>query len=150
VYASESGRAHAGVLTDPSRGYDQVQTLEDHGGFFRIPERLHEFDHLFAGARARALPETASGDSSIDLATVASAVEAAGASVAFIDLTTPDLRDFPVRVVRTFAAGLQPMHFGFGWERLAGTRLYSIAQRAGQDTRTRSVDDLNFCPHPLP
>lgn len=150
VYASESGRAHVGALTDPSRGYDQVQTLEDHGGFFSIHERLHEFDHLFAGAPARALPETASGDSSIDLATVASAVEAAGASVAFIDLTTPDLRDFPVRVVRTFAAGLQPMHFGFGWERLAGTRLYSIAQRAGQDTRTRSVDDLNFCPHPLP
>jgi ribosomal protein S12 methylthiotransferase accessory factor len=149
VYASESGRAHAGVLTDPARGYDQVQTLEDHGGFFSIPERLHEFDHLFKGVPG-ALPEAASGDTSVDLATVTSAVEAAGASVAFIDLTTPDLRDFPVRVVRAFAAGLQPMHFGFGWERLGGTRLYSIAQRVGQDTRIRSEADLNFCPHPLP
>ncbi len=153
VYASESGRAHAGALTDPPRGYEQVLALEDHGGFFSIPERLHEFDHLFTGAPridGGALPETASADVSVDLARVAAAVEAVGASVAFVDLTTSDLRDFPARVVRTFAAGLQPIHFGFGWERLGGTRLYSIAQRLGQDARIRSEADLNFCPHPLP
>jgi ribosomal protein S12 methylthiotransferase accessory factor len=153
VYASESGRGQAGLLTDPSRGYEQVRTLEDHGGFFSIPERLHEFDHLFSCPRriaASALPETASGDSSVDLARVGAAVEAVGARVAFVDLTTADLKDFPVRVVRALAAGLQPMHFGFGWERLGGTRLYSIAQRIGQDARIRTDADLNFCPHPLP
>ena len=153
VYASESGRAQGGMLTDPSRGYDQVRTHEDHGGFFSIPDRLHEFDHLFTcpvRIATSALPETASGDSSLDLARVGAAVEAAGARVAFVDLTTTDLRDFPVRVVRTFAPGLQPMHFGFGWERLGGTRLYSIAQRLGQDTKIRSDTDLNLCPHPLP
>jgi ribosomal protein S12 methylthiotransferase accessory factor len=147
VYASESGRPRQALT------YQEVRTLEDHGGFFSIPERLNEFDHLFASASctgASALPETAPDDVSVDLARVSQAVEAVGATVAFVDLTTADLRDFPVRVVRTFAAGLQPIHFGFGWERLGGTRLYSIAQRVGQDTRIRTEADLNFCPHPLP
>jgi ribosomal protein S12 methylthiotransferase accessory factor len=150
VYASEAGRAHTGALTDPRRGYDQVRTLEDHGGFFSIPERLVEFDHVLSAPPIAALPENASGDVSVDLAKVAAAVEAVGASVAFADLTTPDLRGVPVRVVRTFAAGLQPIHFGYGWERLGSPRLYSIAQRLGQDTGIRSEADLNLCPHPLP
>lgn len=153
VYASECGRAVQGELSDPARGYEQVRTMEDHGGFFSIRERLNEFDHLLrGGARVdgSALPESASGEVSVDLARVAAMVETAGASVAFIDLTTRDLAGFPVRVVRTFAPGLQPIHFGFGWEALGGSRLYSIAARLGQDDKIRTEGDLNFCPHPLP
>jgi len=44
---------------------------------------------------------------------------------------------------------LQPMHFGYGLERLGGKRLYEVAQALGYSSNRKSADDMNPCPHPL-
>jgi len=60
-----------------------------------------------------------------------------------------DIVDFGMCVVRAIATGLQPMHFGFGQERLGGRRLYDVPKAMGYATEARSETDLNLCPHPL-
>jgi ribosomal protein S12 methylthiotransferase accessory factor len=69
--------------------------------------------------------------------------------VLYVDLTTPDVKDYGLHVVRVLATGLQPIHFGFGEERLGGRRLFEVPQRMGYTAEPRDVSDLNPCPHPL-
>jgi ribosomal protein S12 methylthiotransferase accessory factor len=74
----------------------------------------------------------------------------AGCRVLYADLTTPDLVAYPIRVVRTLATGLQPIHFGYGEERLGGKRVYQLPRALGYSTSDRDEASFNPCPHPLP
>jgi ribosomal protein S12 methylthiotransferase accessory factor len=133
--------------------YQDVKTLEDHASFAGISAHLHEFDFLLSQGHSWALadvPDRSSGDTSIDLETVIHALRAAGCRVGYVDLTTPDVAPYDVRVVRAIATGLQPIHFGFGEERLGGRRLFETPARMGHGPERRREDDLNPCPHPLP
>ena len=134
------------------QSYHQIRTLEDHSSFFAAPERMGELSFLLDHQQTRASDELASlssGDTAADLATVIRSLNEAGCRTAFAEITTPDLADFPVRVVRAFATGLQPIHFGHGEERLGGSRLFAVARALGFDERIRTAADLNPCPHPL-
>jgi ribosomal protein S12 methylthiotransferase accessory factor len=135
------------------KSYRDVKSLEDHAGFAGIPENLREFEFLFDNGRTRSLadlPDVSTGDPQADLATTVSLLRAAGSRVAYVDLTTPDVAAYGISVVRAIATGLQPIHFGFGEERLGGRRLFETAAALGHATGTRTEDDLNPCPHPLP
>jgi ribosomal protein S12 methylthiotransferase accessory factor len=72
-----------------------------------------------------------------------------GSRVLYVDVTTPDIIPFGLRVVRTLATGLQPIHFGSGQERRGGRRLFEVPVAMGYATRPRLETELNPCPHPL-
>lgn len=132
--------------------YKDVRTLEDHSAFFHPLERLKEFAFLLNSGRKQhlaALPSRSRNDVNGDLETCLTALTAAGSRVLFADLTTSDIAPYGLRVVRTIATGLQPMHFGYGEERLGGGRLYETPKALGYSSSVRSESDLNPCPHPL-
>jgi ribosomal protein S12 methylthiotransferase accessory factor len=134
------------------RRYEDVKTLDDHPAFLSMPSRAGEFAFLWSrGERTRIadLPNRSSGDIDRDLAACVASLTDRGHRVAFVDLTTPDIAPYELRVVRTIATGLQPIHFGFGQERLGGRRLFELPQRLGLADTVRTVADLNPCPHPL-
>jgi ribosomal protein S12 methylthiotransferase accessory factor len=134
------------------RSYQDIHTVEDHSGFAGLPERFIEFSFLLDNGRTQSigdLSDRSTGRDSDDLAHTVETLRSAGCRVLYVDLTTPDLLPFDVRVVRTIATGLQPMHFGFGEERLGGQRLYRVPKAMGYDDRIRTENDLNPCPHPL-
>jgi ribosomal protein S12 methylthiotransferase accessory factor len=133
--------------------YADVKSLEDHAGFAAIPAHLHEFDFLLNSGRARSmsdLPNASSGDAQTDLAHVVRLLRTGGCRVGFVDLTTPDVAPYGVRVARAIATELQPIHFGYGEERLGGRRLFETPVTLGCAVAPRREDDLNPCPHPLP
>jgi ribosomal protein S12 methylthiotransferase accessory factor len=132
--------------------YEDVRSIEDHSTFIAMPEHLRELDFLLGGGsrvRMGALENHATGNARRDVETCARFLGAAGIEVAYVDLTTEDLAEFPVKVVRVVGTELQPMHFGFGNERLGGDRVFTIAQELGFAGRRRSAAELNPCPHPL-
>ena len=53
---------------------------------------------------------------------------AAGVRVAFVDVTSPDVAGTGLRVVRALAARLQPLHCGYGLERLGNQRLLELGE----------------------
>lgn len=136
----------------PIERYEQVRTIEDHAGLAANPEHLSEFDFLLDGAAHRKpadMPRYGGGSVEADLAYCHRQLESAGSTVAFVELTMPDLEPFSIRIVRAIATGLQPIHFGYGEERLGGARLYAVPRLLGHVTRDLTEDDLNPCPHPL-
>ncbi len=136
----------------PIERYEDVRSLDDHAAFAANPSNGPEFGFLVAGRKRVRLAEMRSrgGDSVEDKLTFCrERLEAAGSRLAFVELTMPDLEPFPVRIVRTIATGLQPIHFGFGEERLGGTRLFSVPRLLGYVDRDLTEADLNPCPHPL-
>jgi len=132
--------------------YSDVHTLEEHALYFTRHDHLHELDFLLSGtntARIEDLPDWSSGDAQKDLVYVTNALRDAGSRVIYCELTTPDLHDFPIRVVRSLATHLQPIAFGHDLQRLGGRRLYELPHKLGYAAGTRRETDLNPCPHPL-
>ncbi len=132
--------------------YQDVQTLEDHPAFLALPERRGEFEFLWSRserARLHDLPNPSAGDVERDLETCVRALSERGHRVVYADLTTPDVAPFGIHVVRTLATGLQPIHFGWGQERLGGRRLFELPHQLGLAPGPHSEADLNPCPHPL-
>jgi ribosomal protein S12 methylthiotransferase accessory factor len=132
--------------------YEDVRTLEDHSAFFMVPEHLTELEFLLDNGRTQKLedlPSYSHGSVKEDLDACVAALKTAGCRIVFADLTTPDLADFKIRVVRTIATGLQPIHFGNGHERLGGKRLYEVPRLLGFTDQATTETSLNPCPHPI-
>jgi hypothetical protein len=128
-----------------------VQTLEDHSAFFASEAHRGELTFLLENGRRQrleGLPNRSTGSFRDDLAFCLDALARAHCAVVFADLTTPDVRQFGLHVVRTLATGLQPIHFGHGAARLGGRRLYDVPARLGHGAGPRREQDLNPCPHP--
>jgi ribosomal protein S12 methylthiotransferase accessory factor len=136
----------------PTAGYQEIHALEDHSNYFADPAHLPEIDFLLAAGQRRILdelPNRSLGSAAADLQVCVAGLAAAGHRALFAELTTEDLSGYPIRVVRTIAPGLQPMHFGYGQERLGGRRMFDMPHRLGYRVAPTSEADLNPCPHPL-
>jgi ribosomal protein S12 methylthiotransferase accessory factor len=132
--------------------YEDVHALEDHSSFMSQLNRRGEFAFLWQTReekRVDELPNRSAGDAAQDLAYCAGELAANGHRPAFVELTTPDLVDYGMHVVRVIVPELQPVHFGYGQERLGGERLFKLPQQLGFTESVRSETDLNPCPHPL-
>ncbi len=152
VHPGEVGRYKEEPPAERLRSYEHVRTLEDHSAFLTVPERIGECSFLLDNGRVQPieqLPNRSRGSAAADLPTVVDALGQAGCRVLYADLTTPDMIDYGYRVVRAIATGLQPIHFGYGEERLGGRRLYEVPMAMGYATEVRTEKDLNPCPHPL-
>jgi ribosomal protein S12 methylthiotransferase accessory factor len=143
-----SGPAGLGGHKTSALSREDVREPDDHRALFSREQAAAEFDFLLDGERMQRiehLPGLATGD----LDACAGLLARAGNRVVYVDVTTPDIRSLGLRVVRTMAAGLQPLHFGFGRERRGGRRLYELPYVLGYSERLRTESELNPCPHPL-
>jgi ribosomal protein S12 methylthiotransferase accessory factor len=134
------------------RTYRDVRSLDDHSSFFASQERLPELAFLLDTRNLVGLadlPCSGAGDTKTELNRVVAALVEAGCQVICADITTSDLQCYPIRVVRAVATGLQPIHFGYGEERLGGTRLFELPMRLGRLANIADESSLNPCPHPL-
>lgn len=138
--------------SDRLKNYEDVLTPEDHRAFLSNPERIGEFDFLLrTGPRKKIedLPHLSKGSVHEDLSACVSALSEHGYRVVYAELTTPDVIDYGLRVVRVLITGLQPMHFGYGEERLGGSRLFEVPQQMGLAVGPNAGNHPNRCPHPF-
>lgn len=135
------------------KGYADIRSLEDHHAYFMDPANLHEMSFWLEGDRKKAsldeLPDYSTDSPGSDLAACVKALTKTGSRVVYADLTTPDVAQYGLSVVRALASGLQPIHFGYGIERLGAKRLLEMPQRLGYTDHIVDEKDLNLCPHPL-
>ncbi|MFL6452367.1 MAG: YcaO-like family protein [Bryobacteraceae bacterium] len=137
---------------DKTDAYSDVHTLDEHALYFVRQDHLHELDFLLENSKSvpvDELPDLGTGSVEGDLAKIGAALASIGSRALYIDVTTPDLNDFPIRVVRTLATHLQPIAFGHNEQRLGGRRLYELPAKLGYGTGIRAEAELNPCPHPI-
>ena len=105
----------------PAEAVD-VRDMIDHATYYFPPERRHVFDRLRHGATPIALGDLAgAGKSSV--ATCATMLDKAGIRVAIVDVTSPDVRLSPFRVVRAVSPDLQGISYGFALDRQPVSRI---------------------------
>lgn len=131
---------------------EDVRSLVDHSAWFTIREHLEGLSFLLNNGRSERLsklPDYAADNLQLEVERCINSLQRAGCKTLYVDLTTPDIKDFGLRVVRAIATGLQPIHFGHGEERLASRRLFELPQKLGLATGVLRESDLNPIPHPL-
>jgi len=72
----------------------------------------------------------------------------AGFDPVWVDVTTDDVRECGISVVRTIIAGAQPLDSDHRYRHVGGRRLFSVPVALGRPAPT--VDTLNPDPHPFP
>ncbi len=108
----------------------------DHACYY-VPKREEELAFLRNAPSYE--PEVESYDRPIpSLAELAARLAGDGVEIAVADLTPPDVASASIHVVRAVAAGLQPLHCGFGMEFRGSWRLRHWWRKA-----------LNPAPHPF-
>ncbi len=138
------------LSTDPD--YDNVEDQTGHLNFWCNPYNRHLADFLFTSkARVdfRDIPSLASGDPERDLLTLLERVRGVGHRTLLFDLTTPDIAELGLSVVRAVIPGFHPLVVGHHIRSCGGKRLWTVPQKLGYRGITRETGD-NPVPHPYP
>jgi len=135
------GRTH---LPDPS--VDTFTRIEQHVLWPLRPTTRPAFEFSLSSNRRVTLDQRANGsgpDVLVAIRTCVDRIAAQGREVVVIDVTSPDVRDCGLHVVRAVIPGCQPLFFGTGMHRLSvRARCNSYADRA--------ANTINLHPHPFP
>ncbi len=131
---------------------EDIKSLEDHSAWASMPEHLDEFSFLLENGRTQRLedlPDYSTGNPKCDLDHCVDTLQRCACQILYVDLSTSDVVDYGIHVARAVAIGLQPIHFGWGEERLGGRRLLELPHKLGFASAPLTESDLNPCPHPL-
>jgi ribosomal protein S12 methylthiotransferase accessory factor len=82
-----------------------------------------------------------------DLSSVSAAIRMRGYEPLVAQLTTPDLRELGLHVVRVLIPGLQPLHGNHAWPHLGGARLKRLSSVFGGKVALGA--SINPFPHPF-
>ena len=129
-----------------------VGSQVDHLNFWADHDNVSRAGLLLAPVAQQpfgALENLATGDVEADLRRAAERVEATGEQVLVADLTTPDIQELGLSVVRAVVPGYHPLHLGHPIRALGGSRLWHVPPRLGYPGISPSSGD-NPWPHPYP
>jgi ribosomal protein S12 methylthiotransferase accessory factor len=119
-----------------------VETFDDHAVYYSVrPEQWPRLPLLRDGPAATPRGRRAS------LGALAAALRAAGVRVYYRQLTTPDVRDAGVHVVRALSPDLAPIHCDEAWPFLGGT--VTDVRRRYPWANDRALCFPSPYPHPL-
>jgi ribosomal protein S12 methylthiotransferase accessory factor len=95
------------------------------------------------------LQDLSSATSAEDLSIVSERIASVGSKPLLVDLTTPDIRELGLAVVRAVIPGFHPLFMGHDLRALGGLRLWNVPQLIGYAGITATSGD-NPWPHPFP
>ncbi|MCZ6799700.1 MAG: YcaO-like family protein [Nitrospirae bacterium] len=133
-------------------GFEAVSHQDAHLRFYGDQVNSHFAEFLFSGEKRVAFQEIKSpfkGDIHNDLRDLIDQVRSVNHRVLLADLTTSDVGDLGLSVVRAVIPGFHPLFMGHATRSLGGTRLWEIPQQLGYRGVTRKRGD-NPAPHPYP
>lgn len=111
-----------------------------HAAFLFASKQRLEFDEL---------PSLATGNPRRDVKALARAIESTGHRTLLVDVTTDDVRELGLAVMRAVVPGFHPLALGFPHRARGGRRLYEMPQKLGHKGITREAGE-NPIPHPYP
>ena len=116
-----------------------------------VPPALAFFDACQERVALSALPNRSTGRVLGDIEDCVKSLANAGYETIVVDITTPDIADVGLSVVRVLVPGLVPIHGNHLRPFLGVRRLYDVPHRLGWEARGWSPDaGLNPAPHTFP
>jgi ribosomal protein S12 methylthiotransferase accessory factor len=135
---------------DPN--YDNVEEQIDHLNFWCSRRHGELASFLFASGTRRDFEEIedlSTGTPETDLHILLTKIAAIEHSVLLCDVTTPDIREVGLTVIRAVIPGFHPLVVGHRIRSLGGTRLWTVPKKLGHPGITSAIGD-NPAPHPYP
>ena len=133
-------------------GFKNIITQDDHIHFFCDQANAHLADFIIA-SRTRVsfsdVPSVSIGDPEIDLQVLIERVKSVGHQVLITDLTTSDIDQLGLSVIRAVIPGFHPLFFGHHLRATGGKRLWEVPQKLGYAGISQDIGD-NPVPHPYP
>lgn len=135
---------------DPKR-VDEICEQEQHIRFWAERSNRHLADRLFESNSERPLSAAvrSSDDTTALLRLVRASLADVGLHMFCVDVTTQEIRELGLHVVRAVVPGLHPLVIGHRRRALGGRRLYEVPARLGYDTPDLPLHDPTN-PHPFP
>lgn len=132
--------------------HEEVEGQVGHLLFYTNYENAKLADYVFSSKKKvdfSSLQNYSTGTAAGDLETLVARVKATGEEVYLCDLTSDDVRELGLSVVRAIVPGYHPLRMGHVMRSLGGTRLWEVPQKLGYKGITREEGD-NPLPHPYP
>ncbi|MGP0592630.1 YcaO-like family protein [Nitrospira sp. T9] len=136
----------------PELNFENIVNQDIHVQLYCDHNNTHLADFMFESQQRIGFDEIenlASGDPEIDLSIILEKMNKLGHRVLVVDLTTPDVTELGLYVVRALIPGFHPLFMGHGVRALGGDRLWEVPQRLGYKGISKSTGD-NPAPHPYP
>lgn len=136
----------------PEPGFENVVTQTCHVLLYCDQKNSGLADFLFASEKRVSfddIPNISRGNPDSDLDTLVHGLAVLNYQVLVVDLTTSDIRDLGLHVVRAIIPGFHPLFFGHNVRALGGDRLWQVPQKLGHRGITAESGD-NPAPHPYP
>jgi ribosomal protein S12 methylthiotransferase accessory factor len=151
AFAARAAGVKLVVLDDRDYGQlgEGVATFEDHIRFYARAERAGPADFLDTSPARRSVGAISSL-SRDSVAALCARVDAAGSSAYAVDVTSPDVADLGLVVIKVIAPELCALDVAHRARFLGGRRLYDAAYGLGLRARPLSEDEVNPYPHPFP
>lgn len=140
------------IEVDIANGHPQVRDQKEHLRFYCPQESKAFAEFAWASEETRDFAEVAdlSGGSPAELVNrVVRRLSAVGLEAIVCDLTSPDIRDLGLRVIRAVVPGAHPMQMGHINRALGNRRLYEVPRKLGLAGLEPGQPD-NPYPHPFP
>lgn len=128
---------------------DAVEELDDHVRFYSDPVNAARVDFLDS-CRARRRIEHVPAVSAPPIESICRRLARRGVTAYAVDVTSPDVREAGLRVVRVIAPELCQLDVEHRARLHGGRRVYEEPLRLGRARRILTEDDLNPDPHPFP
>lgn len=139
------------IVPDPPE-YDSVADQRGHLNFYVDPNNSHLTDFFFSSPKRMDFEEIgslATGDPEADVEVAVRRIMDTGERVYLRELTTPDVKELGLCVVRAVVPGFQQLHMGFRNRCLGGRRLWEVPQKLGYRGISPASGDYP-APHPYP
>jgi ribosomal protein S12 methylthiotransferase accessory factor len=134
--------------------FSTVNSFQDHAAFYtRAPQHRDALDFIGEPITVKNLseiPDLSTGSPRGDIEIYLKLLAKRGLDVVVVDMTSPDIEDVGLKVVRVLIPGLQLLHGDHRYPHLGGKRIYGMRQALGFGEGVVTERDLNPYPHPLP
>lgn len=137
---------------EPEPHYGHINDQTGHLNFWCDHANAPLADFLFASSERidfDEIPRLSTGNPARDLRVLLEKVRAVNHMALLCDLTTSDVADVGLAVVRAVIPGFHPLVVGHSIRSLGGKRLWTVPQKLGYAGITQSRGD-NPVPHPYP
>lgn len=136
----------------PTPTYDNITDHLNHVHFYCDQTNAKLADFVLSSSHRiefEQISNLSTGDPQRDLEILVKRVCALGHKVLVADITTPDVGELGLTVVRAIIPGFHPLFMGHRLRALAGSRLWEVPQKLGYEGISSEAGD-NPIPHPYP